>query len=131
MRPLPVWCSVGLAAAGATLSLPAWAHGRGLTLLVIGGPWLLCLVAVLLLRAAFFIPRPYRARLLLATVMATPLGLLLVIGPPFSTSLGGWILDYEFGWALGAPLLLAVLGWLAQNRLIQAYRSLRKVKHPL
>ena len=130
MRPLPAWGRAGLAAGVAALSLPAWAHGRGLALVALGGPWLLSLFGVLLIRAACFIPRRHRARVLLATLLAVPLGLFLVIGPLFNASLERWLLAYEFTWALGAPLLVAVLGWLAQNRLIRAHRSSRKVKYP-
>lgn len=119
--PLP-WRRPALLLLASGLSLPAHAHGAGLLLVMVGLPLLLGLYALVLLRAAFFVPRPRRARALGLTLMLAPLWALLAGSPLLDYRLEIALREFEASWSLGVPLLLAVLSWHLQNRIIRAPR---------
>lgn len=108
------------------LSTPAFAHGSGLFLVLVGGPLLLGCYALLMIRALFFLPRRHRGRAVLMTLLAAPLWLLLALGPYGVPTLERLLRDYEVSWSLCVPLLLAILGWILQNRICRGPRPARK-----
>ena len=112
--------------AGATLALPASAHGAGIALIGLGGPLLLASYALLLVRALFFVPRRRRGRVVAMTLLAVPLCLLMMAGPFFIPVLDRLLLDFEVSWSLLVPPTLAVLGWILQNRISRGPGPARK-----
>ncbi len=103
-------------------SLPAFAHGGGLLLVVVGLPLLVGLYTVLLVRAAFFVPKPRRGGTLALTFVLGPVWVLLAAGPLLDYRGEIALREFEGSWSVGVPLLLAVLSWCLQNRLIRARR---------
>ncbi len=120
-RPLP-WRRAALLLLASGLSLPAHAHGAGLLLLMVGLPLLLGLYATVLVRAAFFVPRPRRGAVLGVTLMLAPLWALLAGSPLLDYRLEIALREFEGRWSLGVPVLLAALSWHLQNRIIRAPR---------
>ncbi len=120
-RPLP-WRRAALLLFASGLSLPAHAHGAGLLLLMVGLPLLLGLYATVLVRAAFFVPRPRRGAVLGVTLMLAPLWALLAGSPLLDYRLEIALREFEGRWSLGVPVLLAALSWHLQNRIIRAPR---------
>ena len=121
-RPLPWRRAALLLLLASGLSLPAHAHGAGLLLMMVWLPLLLGLYVLVLVRAAFFVPRPRRARTLGLTLMLAPLWALLAGSPLLDYRLENALREFEASWSLGVPLLLAALSWHLQNRIIRAPR---------
>ncbi|MBB2485503.1 hypothetical protein H5407_09715 [Mitsuaria sp. WAJ17] len=108
------------------LSTPAFAHGSGLLLVLVGGPLLLACCALMLIRAVFFTPPRWRGRGIGMTLLAAPLGLLGAPGPLGVPVLERLLRDFEVAWSLLVPLVLAVLGWIMQNRIRRGLLPARK-----
>ena len=117
-----VWCRLLLLGIASGLSLPALAHGSGLLLATVGLPLLLGLYAILLLRAAFFVPRSRRGSTVFLTLMLGPVWALLAAAPLLDYRTEIALREFEGTWSVGVPLLLAALSWLLQNRIIRAPR---------
>ncbi len=108
------------------LSTPAFAHGNGFFLVLVGGPLLLACYALLLIRALFFTPPRWRGRVIGMTLLAAPLWLLVALGPLGVPVLERLLGDFEVAWSLLVPLVLAALGWIMQNRIRRGHRPARK-----
>lgn len=104
------------------LSQPAVAHGGGLLLIMVGLPLLLGLYGALLGRALFFVPRARRRAVTGRTLLLAPVWALLAGGPLMDYRLEMVLREFEGGWSLGVPLLLAAVTWHLQNRIIRAPR---------
>ncbi|HLO95007.1 MAG TPA: hypothetical protein VK195_11860 [Burkholderiaceae bacterium] len=110
----------------AGLSTPAFAHGSGWFLVLVGGPLLLGLYGLLLIRAVFFLPPRRRGRVIGMTLLAAPLWLLVALGPLDVPVLERLLRDFEVAWSLLVPSVLAVLGWIMQNRIRRGPLPARK-----